>query len=54
VIDYKNKLAQPLFGGELTYRANVTSLTRDQAEFDPISQNAFNTGQCASLTADSA
>jgi LPS-assembly protein len=54
VIDYKNKLAQQVFGGELSYRANLTSLRRDSAEFDAISQNAFNTGQCASLTADSA
>jgi len=52
VVDYKNKLAQPLLGGELSYRANVTSLTRDTADFDPVSQAAFNTGQCDRLTAD--
>ena len=40
VIDYKNKLAQPLFGGELTYKANITSLSRDNADFDPITQTA--------------
>ena len=54
VVDYKNKLAQPLFGGELTYRANLTSLSRDNADFDPITQTAFNTGQCDSVTADPA
>ena len=54
VVDYRNSSANPLFGGELTYRANLISLSRDSAEFDPISQHAFNTGQCASLTADPA
>jgi LPS-assembly protein len=52
VVDYRNRLANPLFGGELTYRANVTSLSRDTADFDPITQNAFNSGQCDRLTAD--
>jgi len=52
VVDYRNRLAQPLLGGELTYRANITSLTRDEADFDPITQAAFNTGQCERLTAD--
>jgi LPS-assembly protein len=54
VIDYKNRLAQPLFGGDLTYRANITSLSRDQADFDPITQTAFNSGQCDQLSADPA
>jgi LPS-assembly protein len=52
VVDYRNKLANPLFGGELTYRANITSLSRDTADFDPITQNAFFSGQCERLTAD--
>jgi len=52
VVDYRNRLAQPLFGGELTYRANITSLSRDEADFDPIGQTAFATGQCDRLTAD--
>jgi len=52
VIDYRNRLANPLFGGELTYRANITSLTREAADFDPITQNAFTSGQCDRLTAD--
>jgi LPS-assembly protein len=54
VMDYKNKLAQPLLGGELSYRANLTSLSRDQADFQPITQTALNTGQCGLFTADSA
>jgi LPS-assembly protein len=54
VIDYKNKLAQPLFGGEFSYRANLTSLSRDQADFDPITQSAQTSGQCDLPTADPA
>lgn len=54
VIDYKNKVAWPVVGGEVTYRANMTSLTRDQADFDPITQTARATGQCDILTADPA
>ena len=52
MIDYKNKLAQPIFGGELSYKANITSLSRDNADFDPITQTALNSGQCDRLTAD--
>lgn len=52
VIDYQNKLARPLLGGELSYRANLTSLSRDQADFQAITQDAFRTAQCDALTAD--
>ena len=54
VVDYRNSLANPLFGGELTYRGNLISLSRENADFEPITQNAFNTGQCDRLTADPA
>ena len=54
VVDYRNSLANPLFGGQLTYRGNLISLSREDAEFDPISQRAFNSGQCNSLSADPA
>jgi LPS-assembly protein len=54
VIDYKNKLGTPVFGGELTYRANITSLRRDQADFDPITQTALTSGQCDRITNDPA
>ena len=33
--------AQPLFGGELTYRANIISLSRDDADFEPITQTGL-------------
>ncbi len=52
VIDYSRTLGTPVFGGELGYSANLTSLSRQTAQFDPISQTAFATGQCSQLTAD--
>lgn len=52
VVDYKNKLGWSPFGGELTYKANITSLSRDAADFDPITQTAVSTGQCDAPTAD--
>ncbi len=54
VLDYKNKFAQPILGGELSYKANITSLSRDNADFDAITQTALNTAQCDSLTANPA
>ncbi len=52
VIDYKN--VQSLLGGDLAYRFNLTSLSRAQADFDPITPVAFATGQCDLISADSA
>lgn len=37
LIDYKYKFDHPVFGGELTYNVNLTSLSRQQADYDPIS-----------------
>lgn len=54
VLDYSNVLAQQVMGGELSYKLNLTSLTRQQAEFDAINQAAINGGLCASGTADTA
>ena len=54
VMDYRNVLGRPIFGGELSYKFNVTSLTRDQADFDPISRVALNNGQCDIVSADPA
>jgi LPS-assembly protein len=48
VVDYSNVMAQPLLGGELSYKMNLTSLTREQAEFDAITQNALNNSLCTS------
>ena len=47
VLDYSNVLAQPIMGGELSYKFNLTSLTRQNAEFDAINANAANNNLCA-------
>src|SRR5262245_33813385 len=46
VIDYNYVFDRPIFGGELGYRINFTSLTRSDADFDPITQSALNNGTC--------
>ena len=54
VLDYSNVLPYQLLGGEFSYKANLTSLTRQQAEFNAITQSAQNSGVCQSPTADTA
>lgn len=51
VIDYSNVLPQSVFGGELSYKFNLTSLTRQQAEFDAITQAANTSSLCTSQNA---
>ena len=46
VIDYDYTFDHPIMGGELGYNLNFTSLTRNQANFDAITQTAFNAGTC--------
>jgi LPS-assembly protein len=53
VIDYTYTVDHPVFGGELGYNLNFTSLTRNQANFDPITLSAINLGTCTQ-TADPA
>ena len=53
VIDYTYTIDRPVLGGELGYNINFTSLTRNSANFDPITQSALLTGTCAQ-TADPA
>jgi LPS-assembly protein len=53
VIDYTYTLDQPVLGGELGFNINFTSLSRDKANFDAITQTALNSGTC-SQTADPA
>ena len=50
VLDYSNVLAQPVLGGEFSYKFNLTSLSRQQAEFDAT--NSTLAAGCA--TADTA
>ena len=54
VLDYSNVVAQPVMGGELSYKFNLTSLSRQEASFDAISQNAVNNNWCNDLTAANA
>lgn len=54
VLDYSNVLAQPVLGGEFSYKVNLTSLSRQQAEFQSVTQNAQALGTCGSPTADTA
>ena len=52
VLDYSYIFNNPVFGGELGYRTNLTSLSRDTASFNPISSTAYNSNLCALTTAD--
>jgi LPS-assembly protein len=54
VLDYSRTLDQKIFGGELGYNVNLTSLSRASADFDPISTTAVNNQSCTSATADPA
>jgi LPS-assembly protein len=40
VIDYSYYFGNPILGGELSYKINFTSLSRDQADFSPIAKLA--------------
>jgi len=48
VLDYSNVLPQPVLNGELSYKFNLISLTRQEAEFDAVSQAAANSNACIS------
>jgi LPS-assembly protein len=52
VLDYSNVLNSPIFGGEVSYKTNFTSLTRDTAAFDPITTVANTNGLCTTASAD--
>ncbi len=54
VVDSDYTLKDPLFGGELAVRSNATSLSRDTADFNPISPVAVTQGLCNPSTADPA
>ena len=54
VLDYSNVLGQQVLGGEFSYKFNLTSLTRQQAEFDAVSFNSATSSACSSPTADTA
>lgn len=54
VLDYSNVLARPVYGGEVGYKVNLTSLSRNTASFDAITQPAVTGGLCGLTTADPA
>jgi len=45
-------LNYPIFGGEVSYKTNFTSLTRNDAAFDPITTQANTNGLCLASSAD--
>jgi LPS-assembly protein len=52
VIDYSNVINRPIFGGEVSYKTNFTSLSRSTAAFDPITTLANTNGLCLTASAD--
>ncbi len=52
VMDYNYVFKNPILGGELSYNINFTSLSREQASFDAITQSASANGFCLPTTAD--
>jgi LPS-assembly protein len=54
VLDYSNVVNHAILGGEFSYKTNFTSLTRDQAAFDPLTTLATTNGLCTLTSADPA
>lgn len=52
VLDYNNVVQQNILGGELSYKFNFTSLTRQDAQYDAITPTALNNGLCTPTSAD--
>jgi LPS-assembly protein len=52
VLDYDYIFKQPVFGGELGYKVNMTSLSRTTAAFDPVTTAAAGSLQCGLTNAD--
>jgi LPS-assembly protein len=54
VVDYRYVVDQPVLGGELGFKLNLTSLSRQSASFDPINKIAAMNDFCGTTTADPA
>jgi LPS-assembly protein len=54
VIDQQNVFKDPFFGGEVGLRSNLTSITRDTANFDAINNAAILGNFCGPTNADPA
>jgi len=52
VVDYDYTFDHPILGGEVSFKTNLTSLSRSQADFDAINSAASLNGTCS--TADPA
>ncbi len=52
VMDHDYVYKYPVVGGELSFRSNLTSLTRASVDYDAISQTAVNNGLCLISNAD--
>jgi LPS-assembly protein len=52
VLDYSNVINHSIFGGEVSYKTNFTSLTRETAAFDPVTTLANTNGLCTTASAD--
>ena len=52
VIDYNNVINHAILGGEFSYKFNLTSLTRQDAAFDPITPDASALARCSLASAD--
>src|ERR1700692_1449532 len=52
VVDYSNVINSPIFGGEVSYKTNFTSLTRNDAAFYPITTAANTNALCTMASAD--
>jgi LPS-assembly protein len=53
VMDHEYVYKSPVIGGELSFRSNLTSLSRTSADFDPITTAAVsNPALCATASAD--
>jgi LPS-assembly protein len=52
VLDYSNVINSPILGGEFSYKTNFTSLTRNDAAFDPITTVANTSSLCVTASAD--
>ncbi|NVN86582.1 MAG: LPS-assembly protein LptD [Rhodopseudomonas sp.] len=52
VIDYSNVLDRSILGGEFSYKTNLTSISRQNAAFDPVTTIANTSGLCLSASAD--
>jgi LPS-assembly protein len=46
VLDYSYTVDHPVLGGELGFNVNFTSLSRNRADFDAITQTALTAGTC--------